>query len=511
MRNTYRVAVIVLSALMLAGFVLPSPSHAEADTQRVLIEFAPGQKVSIEQSLEKEGAEIHYEFDDLNLVAATLPAKALNGVLKNPNVVRVEEDAPRYAAEQTIPYGVVNVEARNVWDANSDGMIDPGAPTGSNRLVCIIDSGVYRGHEDLADVNFIGGYPSGWDTDTCGHGTHVAGTIAAMNNGTGVVGVTPGTVSLYIVKVYGDNCAWTYSSTLINAASRCRDAGANIISMSLAGPYYSSYENTKFQELYDQGILLVAAAGNNGDTFYNYPASYNSVLWVAAFNQTNLVACYSYKNDQVELAAPGVSVYSTYKDGGYVTMSGTSMATPHISASAAVVWSSNPSKTNSEIRTILQQTALDLGAAGRDTSYGYGVVRSLHAIQALTAPTAVGLSRFEAMPEGVTIRIEWETATEIDNLGFNLYRAESVDGPRTQLNDALIPSQMPGSPVGATYQLVDDSAVAGVAYSYWLEDLDVYGVATLHGPVNAGLPSARKLTSVRPRPKPSVVPDFGNK
>jgi hypothetical protein len=509
MRNHGRITAFVLSILLLPVFALPSPSHAQGETQRILIEYAPDQEASLKQSLKQEGAQIHFEFDDLHVIAVSVPAKALNHIQQNPNIVRMEEDAPRYAYDQTIPYGVVNVEARNVWDADGDGVVDPGAPTGSNRVVCVIDSGVYRDHEDLAGVNFIGGYPTGWDTDMCGHGTHVAGTIAAMNNSTGVVGVTPGTVSLYIVKVYGDNCTWTYSSHLIDAANHCRDAGANIINMSLGGPYYSSYEDIKFQELYGQGILLVASAGNGGGTDYSYPASYDSVISVAAVDQNNVVASFSRQNDKVELAAPGVNVYSTYKDGGYVSMSGTSMATPHISAAAAVVWSSDPTRTNAEIRTVLQETALDLGATGRDNAYGYGLIRSMFAVQALTAPTAVALTRFEALPEGASIRLEWETATEVDNLGFNLYRAESADGPRTQLNDGLIPSQMPGSPMGASYQFVDESARPGSTYFYWLEDVDVYGVATMYGPTYAELPPARKLVVVRPRPTPQPALESG--
>jgi hypothetical protein len=506
MNRGYRIAPIVWSVVLLVVFGLPCRSHAQAETQRVMIQFMPGAKASLEKTLEQEGAQIHYEFDDLNVIVATLPAKALNQIQMNTGVVGIEQDVLRYAYEQTIPYGVVNVEAQSVWDANVDGVIDPGAPTGSNRLVCIIDSGIYRDHEDLADVNIVGGYPGGWDTDTCGHGTHVAGTIAAMNNGTGVIGVTPGTVSLYIVKVYGDNCSWIYSSNLIDAANHCRDAGANIINMSLGGAYYSSYENSKFQELYNGGLLLIAAAGNDGGTAYDYPASYDSVISVAAVDQNNLIASFSQQNDKVELAAPGVAIYNTWNDGGYATMSGTSMATPHISAAAAVVWSSNPAKTNAEIRAVLRQTALDLGPAGRDDAYGYGEVRSLGAIQALLPPTAVGLARFEAAPEGSAIRVEWETATEVDNLGFNLYRARSADGPRVQLNAGLIPAQMPGSSMGATYRFLDESIVTGLMYYYWLEDMDIHGVATIHGPVGAGLLDARRLL---PRPRLAPNPALG--
>jgi len=297
--------------------------------------------------------------------------------------------------------------------------------------------------------------------------------------------VTPGQVSLYIIKVWGDNGEWIYSSTLIDAANRCRDAGAQIISMSLAGTSFSNYENTMFQNLYNQGVLLVAAAGNGGGTAYAYPAAYASVISVGAVDQNNIVASFSRQNDDVELTAPGVSVYSTWKNGGYVTMSGTSMAAPHVAAAAAVAWSSDPSKTNVEIRAALQQTALDLGAAGRDNAYGYGVVKTAGAIDFLNpAPTAVELTRFEAKAVRRGVRIEWETASEINTLGFNLYRAESLDGPQVQINASLIPSQAPGSPVGASYTQLDQNVQAGTTYYYWLEDVNIEGIATLHGPVS---------------------------
>ncbi len=511
MKDVHRSAVSALIIMLLASLLLPTQAHAQGEApagevQRVLVEFVPGQKSGVRAALQRQGAKIHYEFDELHVIAASLPAPAINGLVHNPNVLQVQEDVRRYAVDQTIPYGVVSVEASQVWDADADGIIDPGAPTGADRLVCIIDSGVDLDHEDFAGVNFVGGYPSDWGTDTCGHGTHVAGTIAAMNNSTGVVGVSPGTVSLYIVKAYGDNCAWTYSSDLISAANRCRSAGANIINMSLAGLYSSSYEDSNFQELYDAGILLVAAAGNNGGTAYSYPASYKSVISVAAVDQNNVVASFSRQNDEVELAAPGVNIYSTYMDGTYAYMSGTSMATPHVTSAAALVWSSDLSKTNAEIRTVLQQTALDLGPVGRDNAYGFGVVRSLQAVEVLNpTPTAVELIRFESLLQGRDIRLEWETASEIDNLGFNLYRADSADGPSIQLNGELIAGQTPGSPFGATYEFVDDSAVPGVGYWYWLEDVDVYGTATRHGPVYAQVPSKRRPEPPRSRPAATVA------
>jgi serine protease len=146
------------------------------------------------------------------------------------------------------------VGARDVWDANRDGIVDPGVPTGVNRKICIIDSGFFATHEDLQGIN-VTGYDGNlpWNQDGHGHGTHVAGRIAAMNNNLGVVGVIPGTVQLYIVRVFGNGGLWAYSSDLIDAANRCASAGSNIISMSLKSSSSSSTQQAKFDELNAQG------------------------------------------------------------------------------------------------------------------------------------------------------------------------------------------------------------------------------------------------------------------
>jgi serine protease len=502
MKRSAKIFFILFSILALFLIVQTQASTAPGDTARVYVQFEAGKKAEVGQALGKVGAEFHYEFDDLNTFVVTLPQAALNGLSNNPNVVLIEEDAPRYLNAQEIPYGIDMVQARDIWDANRDGVIDTGAPTGAGRTVCIIDSGLYTGHEDLAGVNVIDGYPATtWNTDGCGHGTHVAGTIAAAHNNLGVVGVSPGGVSLYIVKVFGDTCSWSYSSTLVDAANRCEAAGANVINMSLGGGTKSKTEENAFQNLYNKGVLSIAAAGNGGNTQFSYPASYPSVVSVAAIDSNKVVADFSQKNSQVELAAPGVGVLSTVpwvtdvsltvdgvkytanpiefaangttsgglvdggkcastgswsdkvvlcergdisfydkvrnvqnsggtaavifnnepgnffgtlgagnsstipaislsqEDGqflvankrgvtgyvvntitkpgsGYEAWNGTSMATPHVSGVAALVWSANTSWTNAQIRDALQKTAFDLGAAGKDNSYGYGLVQA---------------------------------------------------------------------------------------------------------------------------------------
>lgn len=509
-------------ALMFSAAAMTAPTQTQTpDPNRVLIKFKHGSKGLVQSALKAAHARIHYSFDNIDTFAATLPAQALNGLRNNPNVEFIEADQIRRPAAQTVPYGIDLVQARDVWDADRDDTIDPGAPTGDGMLVCVIDSGIHAGHEDFAGVDLVGGFPDGkWNYDNCGHGTHVAGTIVAANNSTGVVGVSPGKASLFIVKVFGNDdvgsCAWTFSSQLIDAANRCADAGAKVINMSLGGGS-SKGEEMAFKSLNRRGVLSIAAAGNHGTPAnptdaYLYPASYDSVVSVAAIASNKALAGFSAKNDQVELAAPGVGVLSTtpfvfpplvsggdsyasvpmtntfqgqataalvsgglcnspapdsswvgkvvlcqrggatflfksqnvassggvaavvynnaagalngtlgdnlavippfpvvgitMADGqallaahigdattvdsvlqthsnGYEFYNGTSMATPHVSGVAALIWSANPGWSNQQVREALNVTAEDLGAADYDTSYGWGLVRAKAALDEL--------------------------------------------------------------------------------------------------------------------------------
>jgi subtilisin family serine protease len=172
--------------------------------------------------------------------------------------------------------------------------------------------------------------------------------------------------------------------------------------MSFKNPNPSTTEQAKFDELNAQGILSITAAGNDGDTSFSYPASYSSVISVAAIDSSKVVASFSQRNNQVDIAAPGVGISSTIP-GGYASWQGTSMATPHVSAVAALIWSAKPSATNEQVRTALINTAEDLGVIGRDDLYGYGLVRAKQALDYLItssssptstpAPTTIGLSR----------------------------------------------------------------------------------------------------------------------
>jgi serine protease len=369
--------------LLTVSLVLASAVCAfSAETpQRMWVQFRPGSANTVAQAAALSGGTVHYRFDDLNSIAVTLLSPALEAIRRNPNVVFVEPDPARYLISDTVPYGINLVAAPEVH---------PLGVTGSGVKVGIIDTGIAITHVEFSGMTISGGGMANWNNDRHGHGTHVAGTIAAQINGVGVIGVSPG-VSFHIVRVFDDSGRWAYSSDLINAARLCRDAGVRIISMSLGGGTKSSTEEAAFRALYENnGILLVAAAGNSGTTSFSFPASYASVISVAAVDSNKQHASFSQRNSQVELAAPGVGVLSTIPENRYGTMSGTSMATPHVSGVAALVWGAAPQLTAQELRTVLQATAEDIDVAGRDAKTGFGLVDAHAAWAAVTGGSGSG-------------------------------------------------------------------------------------------------------------------------
>lgn len=221
------------------------------------------------------------------------------------DVEYVEIDPPRYLLSETTPWGYNAVNADLLDDFNS-----------GNRTICIIDSGYDLAHNDLSGNRVTGTNDSGtgsWNipgTDNS-HGTHVAGTIAAIANTEGIKGVLPNqNVNLHIVKVFNEQ-GWGYSSSLVKAIQTCADNGADVVNMSLGGSQSSQTEKAALQTIYEQGVLLIAAAGNDGNTAHSYPASYDSVMSVAATDNQNDHAAFSQATDQVEVSGPGVAILST--------------------------------------------------------------------------------------------------------------------------------------------------------------------------------------------------------
>ena len=500
-----RMLLIAFSLVLSAATLSAAP-----DSNRFMIEFHDFSNGPA--TVRAAGGQIVHEFPAMRVVAARLPEAAARALQNNPNVKLVAAEAPRFPMAlwndttvdgETIPYGFSMVQA------------DKASLGGAMPRVCIVDSGYRLSHVDLPKAPNVSGYSGNlpWDQDGDGHGTHVAGTIAAVGNTTGVRGVVPANANLYIVRVFGNDGKWAYESDLIDALQKCRDGGAKVVSMSLGGPKpFGPWEQNAFDSAYNAGVLSIAAAGNAGDTTTSYPAGYTSVVSVAAVDANEAVASFSQKNADVEIAAPGVEVLSTYPkvednslsvstakylanhiegagraatgvsgplvDGGLcegagawsgavvlcqrgnvsfkqkvdavaagggkaavlynnvdgnflgtcddgtgttcagvpaITLSkadgeaalafvsqngtvvskvdpsdtayyyngGTSMATPHVSAVAALVWSHNSGWTNAQVRDALNKSARDKGAAGRDVEYGFGIVQACDALQFL--------------------------------------------------------------------------------------------------------------------------------
>jgi serine protease len=166
-------------------------------------------------------------------------------------------------------------------------------------------------------------------------------------------------------------------------------AGADVISMSYGSYYRSRAEENALKNAYASGCVLIAAAGNSGNSWKSYPAGYDVVVSVAAIDSLSQRGWFSTYNSDVELAAPGVGVKSTVPGGGYEIWNGTSMATPHVSGVAALVRAAHPTWTPVQVRQAMTATAVDLGAAGRDVYFGYGLVDAL-AAASYTPPTSGG-------------------------------------------------------------------------------------------------------------------------
>ncbi|WDE05550.1 S8 family serine peptidase [Thalassomonas viridans] len=331
----------------LIALAVSSAFTVQAENSRYIIHVDDNNKQAVKAMAKKLGANIHVDAN--GFISATFEGKSLNSVKKmmaNPvkslqdrglnaasdqidqaafASLQIEEDQIRsfmsaYSddvgdprTEQLTPYSVYQSEANQVTFNANAGM-----------KVCVIDSGLDRSNPDFEWSRITGDNDSGtgnWDEHGGPHGTHVAGTIGAADNNIGVVGMAPG-VDMHIIKVFNAS-GWGYSSDLAHAAQKCTDAGANIISMSLGGGAANSAEENAFDTFTANGGLVVAAAGNDGNSVRSYPAGYESVMMVGGndadngrYESSQYPSCSSTKDNCVEITAGGVNVLSTYQQDG---------------------------------------------------------------------------------------------------------------------------------------------------------------------------------------------------
>jgi len=442
-------------ALLLALPVGASTSFAAVEPQddnvvKVFVHFADTPGKSEWGLIRAFGGTVTNSYSIIPAVAAEIPESAILGLSHNPSVTSIEEDhkveatAITYDTEYSNAWGVERIESGVAHEQNYKGQ---GVKIG------IIDSGINYMHPDLAP-NYKGGYDFYYydldPMDVYGHGTHVAGTACAADNDNGVaspklgvVGVAP-ECDLYSLRVLNEDGVG-YESDIVSAiewslgrevallpwgdtlGTTTQGVRMDVVNLSLGSSQaYSLASEQTFAAAESEGLIIVAAAGNSGNPGGKgdnviYPAKYDSVIAVAAIDSSDNRASFSSTGPKVELAAPGVSVYSTWNDSiGYYDPqpvcagtltdingdgepdgecykygSGTSMASPHVAGVAALLIGSglvhdgNNNGISDEVRSLMQSTAIDLGASGRDTKYGFGLVHVNNALRAVT-PVSTG-------------------------------------------------------------------------------------------------------------------------
>lgn len=329
----------------------------------------------------------------INAMAVYLPPKAEKAIKNLSEVLRIDNDLviraivkpdkpgkpkpdpepdPDPSPAQELPWGIDRIDAELAWDTT----------VGATIKVAILDTGIDLDHPDLANnikgnVNLINPRKSGNDDN--GHGTHVAGTVAAVDNEIGVVGAGH-KISLYAVKVL-DRKGNGWLSDLIEGLDWCIDRNMQVINMSLGSLGDNQSFHDAIDRAYQMGIVIVAAAGNNGENggAMIYPAKYPQTIAISAIDENDKLAYFSSYGPEVDLTAPGVNIYSTYKDSGYRELNGTSMATPHVTAVAALVLTTpvGPYDLDSdgiwdpaEVKDKLTETAEDISLAPQQQGFG---------------------------------------------------------------------------------------------------------------------------------------------
>ena len=355
-----------------------SSANKKAD---VLIGFYQAPGPSERALVRSHGGEIYRQFSIVDVIAASMTPQAADALAQNPSVRYVEPDGPVYAIGQTVPWGIDRVFGDESYSFDTWGIT-----RGGEVSVAILDTGIDENHEDLPDL--LGGEntidDAHWGSDGHGHGTHVAGTVAALDNEVGVVGVGP-EIGLYAVKVLDDGGSGSASSVVAGIEWAVGE-GIPVLNMSLGSSENSTTMEDACDAAYADGHLLIAAAGNSGNFMGRgdnviYPAKYESVIAVAASTSSDSRAFFSSTGPAVELIAPGNSILSTIPGDNYGTKSGTSMASPHAAGVAVLVLAADPDLTNLQIRAILQDTAEDLGLSSNHQ--GYGLVRADLAVRAV--------------------------------------------------------------------------------------------------------------------------------
>jgi subtilisin family serine protease len=444
--------------------------------------------MQILEAYKEDGLSVKFSFPEISAVVVDASEEHIATIKNHPLVRTTSTDAVRYASmippsaesiqrhiqdksllhrnlqsvedEQETPYGVNMVQANLAWLVGA---------TGANVTICIIDTGLDNSHEDLGPDDEGVALPmlNKWNNDFYGHGTAVSGVATALNNSIGVVGAAID-AKVFMVKTLDDVAGnFLYASAVVDAAYRCRDSGAKIISMSFDGGYSNDGEAQVFKDLYDvYGILSIASSGNYGDSLYAFPASYPNVISVGAIDSMKELAYFSQYNDMVDLVAPGVGVWTTIPFNetcficddlnatGYAPLDGTSFAAPYVAGVAALIWGYFPDASVQEVEKALLSTAQDLGRSGRDNEYGHGLVLAYKALEYLNGGRIPGGPLVTAdgqvcVDDEILVEVNlntdrygnetsWEIARDSD--GFTVIGGNGLSSRTSYLTSICLPS-----------------------------------------------------------------------
>jgi subtilisin family serine protease len=417
-RRTVLSALAVILFLGVSQGTTTSVSAQAGDRTNVLITFASRPGPADQAIVRAAGGRIAHTYHLVPGIAASLPAPAVEALRRNPRIAAIEPDGRvrAYDAELDLTWGVSRIGAGT---AHADGV------TGAGVRVAVFDSGVDYTHFELSHA-YAGGRDFVNDDDDPfddnGHGTHVSGTIVAADDEQWVVGVAPG-AQLFGLKVLDATGQGDWSD-VVAGLEWAVDHGIQVTNHSYgdsANP--GTLVQLAFANSAAAGLLHVAAAGNAGDcrgkgNTVGFPAKYSEVIAVGATDQGDARACFSSTGPALELAAPGDWIPSSFPNGDIALGSGTSMASPHVAGAAALVMSAGVLDATA-VRNLLTGTAEDLGAAGRDNLFGFGLVNAAAAVAA-AGP----------IPPAVHVHLSTDKATydEADTVAFLTVRVTNEQG-----------------------------------------------------------------------------------
>jgi subtilisin len=408
------IALKLLTVFALFLIYIPQISAAE-ETENYIV-FLDSKYDS--KSLADMGIEVVQHYENINAATINISDSQLPIIQSLGIINKASKENPVKVNAQVIPWGHTNI--------NLDSK-QPADLSGKNVKIAILDTGADINHPDLSIKKgfcALQNCPNSYRDDN-GHGTHVAGVIAAKNNSIGIVGVAPD-AEIYAVKALDSRGNGT-TTTIMSGLDWAISQNVDIINMSLTTPYDDVGMKAMIDRAYQKGITVIAAAGNSGtrtgsEETVLYPAKFPNVIAVSGVNQSNNRVSSSSTGKEVELAAPGENIYSTYPTSldsrGYAHMTGTSMAAPFVTGLAALYKEKFPYISNIKIRELLRKNAKDLGAPGRDPFYGYGLAQAdTEVIQPLKVP-------YETSANG---KISLNMQSVLDRYSsYNVYRFDQL-------------------------------------------------------------------------------------